>query len=271
MTWFKVDDTLWAHPKWVKAPLRARALWVTAGAWSASQLKDGVVPAHMLPMFGATKKDAYSLVTLNLWTEFHENGGGWRFHDWEQYQPTRADVEEKRMIERDRKRDYRRRSDGTYNGLSRRDTHGTPNGTPNGTPTGTPNGTPRGVPPARPGPSRPVPPNPPSASTGTPSEETSSAAAEGPRIDPFDEFWQAYPRKVGQGAARAAFALATTDTPATTIVAGLVATLPELQNVDPKFIPHPAKWIADERWTDTAAATNDPWATVPHANPRPTA
>lgn len=78
MPWFKVDDQLFAHPKWVGAPLRARGLWVTAGSWAASQPDDGFVPAHMLSMFGATKKDAGELVRRGLW---HEAEDGWRFVD----------------------------------------------------------------------------------------------------------------------------------------------------------------------------------------------
>ena len=37
MSWFKVDDRLHAHPKWLALPKGARALWITAGSWSSAQ------------------------------------------------------------------------------------------------------------------------------------------------------------------------------------------------------------------------------------------
>lgn len=37
MTWFKVDDAFWGHPKQTALPPGPVALWVRAGSWSSDQ------------------------------------------------------------------------------------------------------------------------------------------------------------------------------------------------------------------------------------------
>lgn len=90
MTWFRVDDRLWGHPKWIATPPRARALWITAGSWCAGLSNNGRVPRHVLPMLGGTEKDAAALVSVQLW---HTNRAGWEFHDWTDLQPDEATVD----------------------------------------------------------------------------------------------------------------------------------------------------------------------------------
>ena len=96
MPWFKVDDSLYSHPKWVGASPAAKALWVTAGSWCASQRTDGHVPKHVLPVVGGKPKAAQELVDIGLWSL---NGNGWVFHDWLEYQPAKADIEAARENE----------------------------------------------------------------------------------------------------------------------------------------------------------------------------
>lgn len=96
MPWFKVDDQLYSHPKWVGASDAAKALWTTAGSWSASQLTDGEIPRHMLAMLGGRPKAAQELVDVGLWLEKND---GWVFHDWLVMQPSRADIQAARENE----------------------------------------------------------------------------------------------------------------------------------------------------------------------------
>lgn len=111
MPWFKVDDGLHSHPKWIAASPHARALWVTAGSWCAAHLTDGHVPKHMLTLFGARPKDAAELVRLGLWVEADDDPeGGWRFHDWGEYQPSAASVMAERAAARERQRRARERA-----------------------------------------------------------------------------------------------------------------------------------------------------------------
>lgn len=90
MPWFKVDDQLHMHPKWRMLSKPARALWTTAGSWAASQTTDGHVPKHMLSALDGKPKEADELVAAGLWTA--DENGGWRYHDWLEFQPSRADV-----------------------------------------------------------------------------------------------------------------------------------------------------------------------------------
>lgn len=68
----------------------------------------------------------------------------------------------------------------------------------------------------------------------------------------FDIFWSDYPRKTGKGAARTSFAKAIKKATPDEIISGLLKH--EIQaKTDVQFIPHPATWLNQERWTDEAS------------------
>lgn len=68
--------------------------------------------------------------------------------------------------------------------------------------------------------------------------------------DGFDLFWEAYPRKVGKGAAAKAWRVATRKASADEIVSSVKRfSWPD----DKQFIPHPSTWLNAERWTDEAS------------------
>lgn len=108
--WFKVDDKLPTSPKVMRIPrafrLSAVGLWTTAGAWSAAHEQDGRVPAYMVDEWCPDGTLAGHLVTVGLWVE---TADGYAFHDWGDYQPTRAENDTRREAERKRKEDWRRR------------------------------------------------------------------------------------------------------------------------------------------------------------------
>jgi hypothetical protein len=68
----------------------------------------------------------------------------------------------------------------------------------------------------------------------------------------FDQFWQAYPRKIGKAAARRAWAKAKTRPALTAIIAAIEAQRASEQwrKDGGQFIPHPATWINAGRWDD---------------------
>jgi len=70
--------------------------------------------------------------------------------------------------------------------------------------------------------------------------------------DHFDEFWQAYPRKVGKGAARKSYAKALRITDHDTIMGALSDQRLAMEAKEAKFIPHPSTWLNQERWEDEA-------------------
>lgn len=104
MPWFRVDDTLNAHPKARTAGLPAMGLWVVAGAYSAQYLTEGFVPEWYVASWPSGKKHAARLVAAGLWSRAPE---GWQFHQWEERQPTKEQVEADRAKTRDRQRKYR--------------------------------------------------------------------------------------------------------------------------------------------------------------------
>jgi len=70
--------------------------------------------------------------------------------------------------------------------------------------------------------------------------------------DPFEVFWQAYPRKVGKGAARKLFFRLRCDK----YLEKLIEAVNEQKKCEQwndsggRFIPHPATWLNQERWDD---------------------
>jgi hypothetical protein len=71
----------------------------------------------------------------------------------------------------------------------------------------------------------------------------------------FDDFYAAYPKKVGKGAALKAWKAATKKATVSDITAGLKAYLPIWATTDPQFIPNPATWLNQERWADEVRPT----------------
>lgn len=112
MAWFKVDDGLAFNVKVMAAGNAAIGLWVRAGSWSASQMTDGFVPKGMVLALGASEADAEALASAGLWTPVE---AGWQFHDWSDYQPTRADI-----LDRREKRAEAGRAGGLASGRSRK-------------------------------------------------------------------------------------------------------------------------------------------------------
>jgi DNA-binding transcriptional regulator YhcF (GntR family) len=68
----------------------------------------------------------------------------------------------------------------------------------------------------------------------------------------FQAFWHAYPRRVGKGAARAAFKKALKYADGDTIIQGALhyAKHCEQQGTDKQYIPHASTWLNGERWED---------------------
>ncbi|SCL12804.1 hypothetical protein [Micromonospora inyonensis] len=116
MPWFKVDDGLHAHMKAVRAGVPAMGLWVLAGSWSSSQLTDGWVPDYIAARLDPDYREhAATLVRAGLWEEDeHDGDKGWRFHQWDDHQPSSEEVLAKREAARERMRRIReQRSPGS--------------------------------------------------------------------------------------------------------------------------------------------------------------
>lgn len=82
-------------------------------------------------------------------------------------------------------------------------------------------------------------------------EEDSSSSLMTVKPD-FEDFWLAYPRKVGKGAARRSYVRALSKIKVhdghTVLMLALAMIRPRW--TDPKYIPHAATWLNQERWQD---------------------
>lgn len=110
MPWFAVDDKLHDHRKPRRAGVAAMGLWSLAGSWSGDHLTDGFVPESIIDRWSDDEHRARDLagrlVTAGLWKRDRVDGErGWRFHNWDQFQPTRAEVmeEHKKKVEAGKK------------------------------------------------------------------------------------------------------------------------------------------------------------------------
>lgn len=98
MGWGKFDDAYPHHPKMLAAGADGLALDVAAVCYSNRYGTDGFIPEAMLPaLFPPLKspaKVARKLVDVGRW---ELTDGGWLIHDFGDYNPTAAEVEERRQ------------------------------------------------------------------------------------------------------------------------------------------------------------------------------
>ncbi|MFE5777111.1 hypothetical protein [Brachybacterium sp. NPDC056505] len=283
MSWFKVDDKIHAHPKFKRIPralrLAASGLWVHAGAWSAAFETDGAVPEYIVEDLGGTDVLVEALVAVGLWDPADD---GIQFHDWDEFQPTKAAKDEKRAAEAERVRKWRQRK-------SRESANGQESGTSDGGPVRSDGSSDRTVQPengsevsgtsgngnavrahgvtdayASPGPSRPdpTPTTTPVVPTGAQGELLQSPPpAAAPRRgavypDAFEAWWKVWP-KPGD-TKRTAFTAWEKATKGNTrqrarvtpehlqAAVGAYAADPNLP--DPQYMPAAATWLNQDRW-----------------------
>jgi hypothetical protein len=224
MTWFKVDDALAFHAKTVAAGNPAMGLWVRAGAWSSAQGTDGLIPHHMIATLGS-KQQAKSLVMVGLWLE---DEAGYRFHQWDHYQPSAAEVRAEKAAEHERKA-AAGRAGGIASGVARRKHAGSRTEADS-----------EAEPKQNEAPTRPDP-------TESPSDS-----------DRFDEFWDIYPRRVGRGQAVKAWKTATRKAEADVILTAAAVFAESVRDKDPTYIAHPTTWLNGERWLDAPVTVLHP-------------
>lgn len=262
MAWFKVDDRFHDHPKTEDLTLAAVGLWTLAGAWSASNLTDGQVSRTRVIRLGGDESLAAELVRAGLW---EETSDGYAFYGWDEYQPTRAEVESRREQDRQKKRAQRRGPRGTWIGREEESRGASRSASPDVSPGVSPGdihgdtygdtlGESRGESPGvsdRPDPTRPDPT--PKNPSRPPAESASSAAAG--YSEEFERFWQAWPRerRVSKRRAATKFAAALKRATAGEIITGATryaADPNRPSGAEAKFIPHPATWLEQDRWLD---------------------
>jgi hypothetical protein len=92
MGWVALDDGFFANPKILAAGHAAAGLYAMGLSYCGKYLTDGFIPRAWL--IGTPKKLAAQLVETGLWEEVD---GGYFFPDYEEYNPSREKVEERRQ------------------------------------------------------------------------------------------------------------------------------------------------------------------------------
>ena len=254
MTWFKVDDGFYDHPKVIDLPLAAVGLWALAGAYCARHLTDGVITDRQIRAIGGTRKQAAALVAAGLWSadDAPPSARRYAFNDWGDFQPARADVEAKREEARERMaaaRARKRKTSGNgemfartngersqevrSDGLSERSHY--------------------------PDPTRP---DPTPITTNVVIKESAPAKPEKPKKNAyspeFETWWKIYPNSSGKAAAETAWkkALKLMDGEELNNLTRHYARLVEARIVNPDYVPHGATWLNGRRWEDGVMQQN---------------
>jgi hypothetical protein len=70
--------------------------------------------------------------------------------------------------------------------------------------------------------------------------------------NPFEEFWNLYPRRIAKKAALKSYLRALKDTTHAKIIEGVkrYASYCNTKGTEPQFIAHPATWLNQGRWDD---------------------
>ena len=235
MAWYKVDDRLPTSRKLMRIPRAQRkaaiGVWTLAGAWSMHEMTDGFVPAYAIEEWGGDDTDAQALVRAGMWEEDERDGDpGWQFVNWDEYQPTKADVEAKRERDRERKRNQPRDRGGKFAGRTvnaldsaRNDTESERMATDSTVPL----------------------PSPPLPITNA----QPSVAREPSR---FPDWWAIWGKKKAKGDAEKAYKAALKKISHDDLMAKTQAYWDHVKasGTDLQYVPYPATWLRAEQWDD---------------------
>ncbi len=109
MTWFKVDDGFYDHPKVLNLSLAARGLWVTVGSWCAKHETDGEISQRQIRALGGTKRLVDQLVQARMLDEICTESAPnvYRMCSWSEWNPTSDELQAKRDAWRESKNRFR--------------------------------------------------------------------------------------------------------------------------------------------------------------------
>ena len=231
MAWYKVDDRLPTSRKLMRIPRRDRpaaiGIWTLAGAWSMHEMTDGFVPAYAIEEWGGDETHADALVTAGMWERDERDGdSGYQFVNWDEYQPTKADVEARRERDRERKRNQPRDKGGKFAGRTVNAVDSTRNDTES----------------ARTSTDSTVPlPSPPLPITNA-----------HPSGSAFDDWWAIWGKKKAKGDAEKAYKAALKKISHDDLMAKTRAYWDHVKatGTDLTYVPYPATWLRAEQWDD---------------------
>lgn len=108
MSWAKLDDAIYSHPKILRANLQAVGLYALSIAYSARHDLDGALPAEAVAMLARGDRSlADQLVELGLY-ELQQNG--YKIHNFLKYNPSARQIRKRQKEQRERVRKHRERN-----------------------------------------------------------------------------------------------------------------------------------------------------------------
>ena len=124
MPWTRLDDQFHTNPKVTGLPDPAFRMYVNGLVWSVANLTDGRIPfvnaSQMVQQtHGNSVRNAIRyLVEERLWEPDATEADVWWIHDFDQYQPTKAQIQQERDATRRRVQKHRdRRGNGVTEAL----------------------------------------------------------------------------------------------------------------------------------------------------------
>lgn len=108
MTWVKLDDGFWSHPKVDGTSLAAVGVFARSLSYCGAHLTDGsITPEAAIYMAAGKKALLAELVDRGLWEQLD---GGYRIPDFLDFNPSREQVEAERQKSAERQAKFQRRS-----------------------------------------------------------------------------------------------------------------------------------------------------------------
>jgi len=89
VSWFRLDDKSWSHPKIVEAGNAAWGALCRMGAYASDHLTDGVIPSSIAQLI-ATVEETERLVATGIL--IRREDGAYEIHDYLRYNPRGRDV-----------------------------------------------------------------------------------------------------------------------------------------------------------------------------------
>lgn len=108
MTWARLDDSFYDHPKvlrlWSRCPA-AIALHVRAMSWCAKHEQDGRLPKEVVEAISPVQSDRdEQIAALTDEGAWHKTEEDFVIHDFLDYNPSRQEIGDRKERDRERKR-----------------------------------------------------------------------------------------------------------------------------------------------------------------------
>ena len=223
MSWIRIDDHTYDHPKHLRAGPEASWLWVVGLCYCSRYLTDGFLDDTVVSRLAAGPGGrAQRLVDAGLWDRVE---GGYQVHDYHDYQPSSDQVKRRRHNATERVKRWRYDRNNAHGDADvMRATYTAPDPDPD----------------PDPDPKKNVPPVVPQRGT----------ALMKVLDDGFDRFWSVYPEKKAKAVAKRSWMKLAPDASLVDTIVAAVETQKTWRKFREGFVPLPATWLNQERWND---------------------